>query len=334
MKVGIIGAGSIGQLLFHDLRLSDDVNPVFIDTRLPADALGTSFIFECCREADPSEKSYETTLEKHDEKKAVREAYQGMVFPGEKAADQDLIIISVKANQCGKVLQSLKGYLPEHIPLVLLMNGMGIWEEARTILPNPFWTGVTSRGAVHEGRIVYPRGNGTTYIGSPEHQKPVQEIELLARSIGAIISLRIEEEQLQKLLVNACINPITALHQCKNREIAAAYINEAREIFLEIYPVLKTLGVTVSADSAFDFVLTVAEKTGENYSSMAVDFKKQRPSELDYILGYILKTGERLHKSLPVTKNLYTILKKQEDSFQPPPITSPKFLKETSKSKN
>lgn len=315
MNVAIIGAGSIGQLLFHDLRLSDDVNQVFIDTRLPPGAPGTSYVFEYCKEADPSESSSEANSEIQAEKTAVKESYQGMVLPREKAADQDLIVVTVKANKCSQVLQSLKGYLPEHIPLVLLMNGMGIWEEARTILPNPFWTGVTSRGAVHEGRTVYPRGNGTTYIGSPEHQKPVPEIELLARTIGAVISPRIEEEQIQKLLINACINPLTALHQCKNREIAAAYQKEALEIFSEIYPVLKTLGLTVSADIAFDLIITVAEKTGENYSSMAVDFKKKRPSELEYILGYILKTSERLHKSLPVTENLYALLKNQETAF-------------------
>ncbi|WP_406039736.1 2-dehydropantoate 2-reductase [Succinimonas sp.] len=315
MNVAIIGAGSIGQLLFHDLRLSDDINPVFIDTRLPPDAPGISYVFEYCKEAEPSETASEASSEIHSEKTAVKESYQGMVLPQEKAADQDLIVITVKANQCSQVLQSLKGNLPEHIPVVLLMNGMGIWEEARTILPNPFWTGVTSRGAVHEGRTVYPRGNGATYIGSPEHQKPIPEIELLARSIGAVISPRIEEEQIQKLLVNACINPLTALHQCKNREIAAAYQKEALEIFSEIYPVLKTLGLTVSADIAFDLIITVAEKTGENYSSMAVDFKKKRPSELEYILGYILKNGERLHKSLPITENLYALLKNQETAF-------------------
>lgn len=311
MNVAIIGAGSIGQLLFHDLRFSDDINPVFIDTRLPPDTPGTSYDFEYVQEESPSALHSENS----SEKTAVKKAYQGMILPKEDAADQDLIVITVKANQCSKVLQSLKGNLPEHIPLVLLMNGMGIWEEARTILPNPFWTGVTSRGAVHEGRAVYPRGNGTTYIGSPERQKPVPEIELLARTIGAVISPHIEEEQIQKLLVNACINPLTALHQCKNREIAAAYQKEALEIFSEIYPVLKTLGLTVSADRAFDLIITVAEKTGENYSSMAVDFKKKRPSELDYILGYILKTGKRLHKSLPVTKKLYTLLKNQETAF-------------------
>lgn len=321
MNVAIIGAGSIGQLLFHDLSFSDDINPVFIDTRLPPYAPGTSYVFEYCKETEPSEKSPETSSETsseiHAEKPAVREAYQGMVFPGEKAADQDLIIITVKANQCGKVLHSLKGYLPEHIPMVLLMNGMGIWEEARTILPNPFWTGVTSRGAVHKGRTVYPRGNGTTYIGSPERQKPIPEIELLARTIGAVISPRIEEEQIQKLLVNACINPLTALHQCKNREIATAYKNEALEIFSEIYPVLKTQGLTVSADIAFDLVLSVAEKTGENYSSMAVDFKKHRASELEYILGYILKKGEITQLQLPSTQTLYTDLKIVEESYSP-----------------
>ena len=80
MNVAIIGAGSIGQLIFHDIRLSDDINPVFIDTRLPADTLGTSYVFEYCKEADPSESSSETSCEIHNEKTTFKEAYQGMVF--------------------------------------------------------------------------------------------------------------------------------------------------------------------------------------------------------------------------------------------------------------
>ena len=198
------------------------------------------------------------------------------------------------------------------------MNGMGSFEEARKLLLNPLFSGITSRGAVHEGYKVYPRGDGAVFIGSPEHLTPEPEITLFARAVRGLLCDNIRELQLRKLLINACINPLTAIHQCRNAEVAEAFINETVALVNEIYPALKAQGLVLPQNSALDLVLSVARKTGNNFSSMAVDFQKHRPSELDYILGYILKTGNASGFELPLTANLYRTLKNQEKTFPHP----------------
>lgn len=309
MNTGIIGAGSIGQLFFHDLLDDHGISPSFIDTRLPPDTPPASITLAYHRDiGDPP---------------CVPEHYQGIISPVSAAGKQDLIVITAKAWQGKQIYRELASFLPARIPVILLMNGMGSFEEAREMLPNPIFSGITSRGAIHRGYTVFPRGNGPVYIGSPEHLPAGKEISRFSRAVRGTLCENIRELQLRKLLINACINPLTALRQCRNAEIAGAFRNETLTLFTEIYPVIKDQGLDLPEDAAQDLVFSVARETGNNLSSMAVDFQKRRPSELDYILGYVLKVARSSDCELPMAERLYRTLKAKEKTFLFP--ESPKW---------
>src|SRR5690625_967261 len=110
----------------------------------------------------------------------------------------------------------------------------------------------------------------------------------------------------QKLIINAVINPLTALFQVKNIEIIHnPYIRSlAKKICKEASDILH-----LDPDQEWCRIQTIATQTGENQSSMFVDLKRKQPTELEAILGYLLK--EKKHK-MPYTTFIYESIKALE----------------------
>ncbi|KAI0361411.1 hypothetical protein OH77DRAFT_426122 [Trametes cingulata] len=127
---------------------------------------------------------------------------------------------------------------------------------------------------------------------------------------------------LSKLVVNAFINPVSALLQCRNGEvfnsnygsiIADRVCREAERVFrsqwiAEVHYQIRTAkeetGLAVrpapfprqlEAAVMRREIQRVVEMTKNNYSSMYMDVKLRRPTEIDFINGHIVAMGKK-HK--------------------------------------
>lgn len=109
--------------------------------------------------------------------------------------------------------------------------------------------------------------------------------------------------QLEKLVANALINPLTALLDMKNGYMLGSLplTRIQRLLLAEISLVIRSLpeleGIPnvrtrFSADRLEDYVNSMSEKTAENSSSMREDLRKVRETEIDFINGYIVRRGE------------------------------------------
>lgn len=122
-----------------------------------------------------------------------------------------------------------------------------------------------------------------------------------------LTSSEISESQLQKLVVNAVINPLTAVFRCQNGELLNSPTKLALMKLLvnETGPIVRALSQTPSDSFSdqrlVDLVLAVAQKTGANTSSMLQDVQADQRTEIDYINGYLVAQGTRL--GLPATCN-------------------------------
>lgn len=90
-----------------------------------------------------------------------------------------------------------------------------------------------------------------------------------------------------KLIVNACINPLTALLQVKNGDLLTtpAYLAFMKLVFQEACRILRL----ENEEEAWERVQAVCRLTKENRSSMLVDVIEGRKTEADAIIGYLLK---------------------------------------------
>jgi 2-dehydropantoate 2-reductase len=118
---------------------------------------------------------------------------------------------------------------------------------------------------------------------------------------------RIKQVQLQKLVVDAAINPLSALFKCKNGDV---FNSEARMHLLtrlveEAGPIVRALlkspGPEFDDSALREEVLRVARATGENTSSMLQDVEAGRKTEIDYLNGYLVARAKTKKLRLPRT---------------------------------
>jgi 2-dehydropantoate 2-reductase len=112
-----------------------------------------------------------------------------------------------------------------------------------------------------------------------------------------------------KLLVNAVINPLSVLLQGHNRLVAEARFDALKEpILAEGRAVAAAEGVALAVDAAFvnRFV------TSDNITSMLQDFRRGRPSEIDFINGAIAARGRKHGIATPVNDYIVSLIKALE----------------------
>jgi 2-dehydropantoate 2-reductase len=114
----------------------------------------------------------------------------------------------------------------------------------------------------------------------------------------------------QKLLINCAINPLTALANVKNGELAqASYRPTLQAICEEVCLTAQACGIFIDANSALEQVLNVIENTAENYSSMHQDIAHKRPTEIDAINGYVVKQAQKKGIDVPVNTQMLLAIK-------------------------
>jgi 2-dehydropantoate 2-reductase len=122
---------------------------------------------------------------------------------------------------------------------------------------------------------------------------------------AAFPALDLLQLQLEKLAINAIMNPLTALLDIPNGRLLHNHaLSKAQRLLLaEISLVLRSLpeleGVPnvrmrFSPERLETLTMSVTAKTAENSSSMREDIRKGRATEVEYINGYVVKRGEEM----------------------------------------
>lgn len=220
----------------------------------------------------------------------------------------DLCIICVKQTQINDVLKEIL-MIDDNIPLLFLQNGMGHIDMLADI-PNPIYVGVINHGSHRTSdNTVHHLGNGSIDVASFSGNK--EQLHTLINSLHESNFPIIHQESWEiilkeKLIVNAVINPLTALFDVKNGKIITnKYIyNLAKNICEETALVLY-----LPTDSSWKKVMEIAKQTKENVSSMRADIQGKRETEIEAITGYILKTAQI---SLPYTTFIYEAIRALE----------------------
>ncbi|KAL9088314.1 MAG: hypothetical protein Q9165_006239 [Trypethelium subeluteriae] len=111
--------------------------------------------------------------------------------------------------------------------------------------------------------------------------------------------------QLEKLAINSIINPLTTLLDGRNGTLLFnfALTRTMRLLLAETSLVLRSLPelqgmpnlrLKFSPDRLETLVVSAANATAENVSSMLADMRAGRQTEVEYINGYIVRRGEEL----------------------------------------
>ena len=238
------------------------------------------------------------------------------VYCTDKPEDADITFVTVKAYDTESAAKRLAEV--DAGVVCSLQNGVGN-EEILSEYCKRVLGGVTTYGANLKdyGHVVYA-GEGYTYIGEMDgsvSKEAEMVVDVLKNSgIRAEVVRDIEFRIWMKAVINAAINPITAICKVRNGEVV-------RNPYLwEVAKAVAEEGREVMAKMGYEFdavaeVRRVAEMTAENKSSMLQDLERGKRTEVEFINGAIVKKGEEFGIDCPTNKTLLNLVRGVESGF-------------------
>ncbi|WP_175365427.1 2-dehydropantoate 2-reductase [Aliivibrio logei] len=232
----------------------------------------------------------------------------------------DLLFITVKAWQVESALLPLLPHLSQETILLFMHNGMGAIDTVKNHIDHhPILQATTTHAALkHNKESVEHTGLGTTVIGpfNPLGEQCHFMQDVLHHALDSVEwNSNIQTALWKKLAINCAINPLTAIHQCKNGDLLHPKLHsDVLTICNEVYLVLEKNHIDWSLKELITTVNQVITATSVNYSSMNRDLFYQRRSEIDFITGYLLKQAEKHQISAPINQALYNKIKQLEEN--------------------
>jgi 2-dehydropantoate 2-reductase len=122
-----------------------------------------------------------------------------------------------------------------------------------------------------------------------------------------------------KLVINAAINPLTALLRVPNGELLQRPTARSLmgELAREAAAVAEAQGIPLTFSDPVTAAEAVARRTARNHASMFQDVQRGAPTEIDAICGAIVRTGEKSGVPTPVNRTMWQLVKaivQQQDS--------------------
>lgn len=288
MKIGIVGPGAIGLLYTFYLQKSNQNVTLFTRTAKQAEELNETGV-TCIRDRT-CETVYPSVL-----------PIEIMV-----AQNLDYIFIAVKQYHIDDILPFVEGAAS----LIFLQNGMSHLQKMLNIGCENIAVGIVEHGAKKEGgHIVHHTGVGVTKFGvvcgqsihfeSVFHSFPVSYFPVQ-------IETDWKEIMHKKLVVNVCINPLTALLGVKNGELTKNrfFYQMMEQVFQEVAFLIRG-----EKEMVWQMVRNVCEGTSRNTSSMLADVRANRQTEINAIVGYVLEEAKKQQRPVPTLQFLFDAIK-------------------------
>jgi 2-dehydropantoate 2-reductase len=240
-------------------------------------------------------------------------SYPVDVMGGEECKrEYSLSFVLVKSWQTERKAKQLNCCLSIDGIALTLQNGLGNDEILKEILnPKRVALGVTTVGArILEPGYVQFTGNGKVYLGSHPH---IYDLAEPLDKAGFQVELVPDPAALLwgKLVINAAINPLTALLRVPNgelldRQTARGLLAEAA---LEAASVAEKQGISLPYPDPVSAVEEVVRNTAGNHSSMLQDVLRGTMTEIEAINGAIVRVGEQIGVTTPINRMLWKLVK-------------------------
>ena len=220
------------------------------------------------------------------------------------------LLVCTKAWATEDAVRSVAHRLSEQTQVVLLGNGMGLAERILPLIGDAALVlGSTTAGCFRSDRdTLHLSSAGTTYLGpAGADSQPPAWLPFWQRSLTQCHwQPDIRSILLAKTAVNAVINPLTAIHQVKNGALLKPELLSSTEAAItEVQHLLTAAGETVIANALPSRVKAICQATAENDSSMKVDLTRGDPTEIEWILGWLLTHLVSEPPATPVLQALY-----------------------------
>lgn len=303
-NIVIVGSGAIGLLWYSHFNLNN-TNAV------------NCFLFQSATRKKIKSKIKFTTITNETHYFDSHVLTEQKVLTDQNASI-DIIIVCVKSYQLNQAIEDIKNLISNDTLIITTHNGLGaLNSESINILENnPVLDMLTTHGCLKlSDNEIKHTGTGQSHLGvkfdknnifaKKSHQTMITDL-LHSTLPNLVWCEELESKQWLKLAINCVINPLTALYDVKNGDVSNDQFTQTiEEIIDEIVAIASAKNITLDKSQLIETVLLVAKNTAQNSSSMRCDVQQNRPTEIEYINGYIHKLGQELNILTPKNTELY-----------------------------
>jgi len=225
----------------------------------------------------------------------------------------DLVLVCVKSADTEQAGRSLIGHLRPETSVLSLQNGVDNAPRlgaiiSHAVIPAVVYVGSEMAGPGH----VRHHGGGDLAIGASAASEALTQT-LAAAGVRTTIADDIEVTLWSKLVINCAFNALSAvagifygpmLEVAGTRDVVTRAVQEA-------IAVARACGVSIP-DDLLAHILNIPTIMPEQKSSTAQDLARGKPSEIDFLNGYVVRKGAELGIATPTNHALQVMVKLAE----------------------
>ena len=201
-------------------------------------------------------------------------------------------------------------------------NGLGHLDKLQTAFPSALLcSAITTEGAKRTEGKVHRAGYGETRLGLSEIAattnagiRDEQQIFTLAKVLqqagfDCTVSNEIDKLIYRKLIINAVINPLTAIWRIPNGELLhnRERVKIMRLLYDEAIIVYRAMDVQLQ-ENLWEQIQEVCHATASNTSSMLADVLHKRTTEVESINGSIIRMAKQFNLKVPTHEMLFHLI--------------------------
>ena len=290
MQVAVVGAGAVG-CYYGGLLLRAGHDVTFIGRQPHVDAINAHGLLLDTK-----------TFKGHLPAKAATDATA--------LASPDLVLVCVKSADTEQAGRSLAGHLRPETSVLSLQNGVDNAQRLRAVtahavIPVVVYVGSEMAGPGH----VRHHGGGDLAIGASAASEALAQT-LEAAGVHTTIADDIEVTLWSKLVINCAFNALSAVADISygpmlevegTKDVVTRAVQEA-------ITVARACGVGMPDDLLAN-ILNIPTMMPAQKSSTAQDLVRGKPSEIDFLNGYVVRKGAELGIPTPTNHALQVMEK-------------------------
>jgi len=295
MKIGVMGAGAVG--CYYGALLAKSGHGVTMVGRQPfVDAVTADGL------------RLETA--RSDERVSVTATLDAALL-----GEADIVLLSVKSADTETAGRAFAPYLRPGAAILTFQNGVDNADRLASVLDRPVIPAVVyvAAGMIGPGHVRH-NGRGDLIIG-PAPQSETIAAMFTAAGAPTTVSPEVREALWRKLIVNCAYNAMSAVAQISYGPLLAVdgVRNVMADVVAECLAVGRAMGVALD-EADMVAVFSLASTMPDQLSSTAQDMARRKPTEIDYINGYVCRMGRQFSIATPANQTLHVLVKLMEAS--------------------
>lgn len=223
----------------------------------------------------------------------------------------DLVLFCVKSMDTEAAGRELKPLLRPDTLVLCLQNGVDNADRLRAVLPGQEVAAAVVYVATEMAGPGHLRHHGRgELVIEPAARSPEAQRAFTGAGVPTEISDNVRGALWLKLVLNSAYNAISAIAQQPYGETVRGpgVWDVMRDVVDECLAVARAEGVQVPGD-AHAAARKLVESMPAQYSSTAQDLARGKPTEIDYLNGYVVRRGDALGIPVPANRVLWALVK-------------------------